>query len=51
MVYERVWYKLNFTICSTANLFLLLQGDVLVEMYRELYGRAAAFVNGVEHFR
>ena len=28
-----------------------LQGDVLVEMYRELYGRAAAFVNGVEEFR
>jgi len=28
-----------------------IQGDVLVEMYRELYGRAAAFVNGVEHFR
>jgi len=28
-----------------------IQGDVLVEMYRELYGRAAAFVNGVEEFR
>jgi len=28
-----------------------IQEDVLVEMYRELYGRAAAFVNGVDHFR